>query len=54
MNQESKILNLINSDFVVKYYDSFKEKNNINIVMEFCDGGDLNDFLNEKKNSVNY
>ena len=29
--------------------DSFKENNNINIVMEYCDGGDLNDFLNEKK-----
>ena len=49
VNQEAKILNLINSDFVVKYYDSFKENNNINIVMEYCDGGDLNDFLIEKK-----
>ena len=49
VNQEGKILSLINSDFVVKYYDCFKEKDKINILMEFCDGGDLNDFLNEKK-----
>ena len=49
VNQEGKILSLINSDFVVKYYDCFKENDNINIVMEYCDGGDLNDFLNEKK-----
>ena len=49
VNQEGKILSLINSDFVVKYYDCFKEKDNINILMEYCDGGDLNDFLNEKR-----
>ena len=49
VNQEADILSKINSDFVVKYYASFKEKDNINIVMEYCDGGDLNDFINEKK-----
>ena len=51
VEQEAKILSSINSDFVVKYYDSFKEKNNINIVMEYCDGGDLNDFIIKKKNN---
>ena len=49
VNQEADILSKIDSDFVVKYYASFKEKDNINIVMEYCDGGDLNDFINEKK-----
>ena len=49
MRQESKILSSINSDFVVKYYDSFEENNNINIVMEYCDEGDLNDFIEKKK-----
>ena len=49
MRQESKILSSINSDFVVKYYDSFEENNNINIVMEYCDEGDLNDFITKKK-----
>ena len=50
VNQEVKILSSINSDFVVKYYNSFEEKHKINIVMEYCDGGDLNDFLKEKMN----
>ena len=50
VNQEANILKISNSDFVVKYYDSFKEKDKINIVMEYCDGGDLNDFLKEKQN----
>ena len=50
VNQEIKILSSIKSDFVVKYYNSFEEKNIINIIMEYCDGGDLNDFLKEKKN----
>jgi NIMA (never in mitosis gene a)-related kinase len=49
VEQEAKILHLINSNYVVKYYDSFKENDNLNIVMEYCDGGDLNDFLLEKK-----
>ena len=49
IKKEAKILNLINSDFVVKYYDSFEEKNSMNIVMEYCDGGDLDDFIKENK-----
>ena len=49
VNQEAEILRKINSDFVVKYYTSFKDKDKINIVMEYCDGGDLNDFIKEKK-----
>ena len=50
VRQEAKILSSINSDFVVKYYDSFEENNKINIVMEYCDEGDLNDFITKKKN----
>ena len=49
VRQEAKILSSINSDFVVKYYDSFEENNKINIVMEYCDEGDLNDFILKKK-----
>ena len=50
VKQEAFILSSIKSDFVVKYYDSFLDNDNINIVMEYCDGGDLNEFLLEKKN----
>jgi NIMA (never in mitosis gene a)-related kinase len=38
---EATILARINSPHIVKYYDSFTEKSNINIVMEFCENGDL-------------
>ena len=46
---EARILSSIKSNYVVKYYDSFEEKNNLNIVMEYCDGGDLFQFIEEKK-----
>ena len=46
---ESEILKSINSKYVVKYYDSFEEENNLNIVMEYCESGDLNDFIENQK-----
>ena len=49
VNLEAKILSSINSKYVVKYYDSFEEKNFLNIVMEYCDGEDLGQFIEEKK-----
>ena len=45
VKQEAKILSSINSIYVVKYYDSFEENKTLNIVMEYCDGGDLSGFL---------
>ena len=45
---EAKILNSIKSNYVVKYYDSFEDSNNLNIVMEYCNGGDLYQFIKEK------
>ncbi len=38
---EATILSSINSPYIVKYYDSFTEKNMINILMEYCENGDL-------------
>ena len=49
VKQEAKILSLINSIYVVKYYESFEENNCLNIVMEYCDGGDLLKFLEKNK-----
>lgn len=31
--------------FIVRYRESFIEDNTLNIVMEYCDNGDLNHFL---------
>ena len=47
---EAKILKTINSKYVVKYYDSFLENNHLNIVMEYCNGGDLGQYINSHKN----
>jgi NIMA (never in mitosis gene a)-related kinase len=46
VKNESKILASLNSSFIVKYYDSFIDSNNLNIVMEYCDGGDLSNLIN--------
>ena len=46
---ESKILSKLQSQYIVRYYDSFEENNFLNIVMEYCDGGDLNEFITKNK-----
>jgi len=46
---EAKILSLIKSNYVVKYYDSFFENEDLNIVMEYCDNGDLCNYLSKQK-----
>ncbi len=42
---EATILSKINCQYVCQYYDSFMHKNSINIVMEYCENGDLGKFL---------
>ena len=49
VKMEAKLLSLIKSNYVVKYYESFLEGENLNIVMEYCDNGDLCKFLSEQK-----
>jgi len=43
---EVRILASLNSAFVIRYYDSFMEPDNqLNIVMEFAENGNLCDYL---------
>lgn len=42
---EAKVLAKVHSEYVCKYYDSFMEEESINIVMEFCEGGDLQQYM---------
>jgi len=42
---EAKILSSLENPFVVKYFESFIEKNHLNIVMEYCEGGDLTNYI---------
>ena len=45
---EATILSSINSPYIVKYYDSFTDKNMINILMEYCENGDLGIYLKKQ------
>ena len=42
---EVQILSQLNSNFIIKYYDSFALSSSLNIITEYCDHGDLNDLL---------
>jgi NIMA (never in mitosis gene a)-related kinase len=44
--EEINILGRVDSPYIVKYYDSFVQDNTkINIIMEFCEHGDLHSYL---------
>ena len=45
VNSEANILSSINCEYVVKYIESFIEDNNLYIIMEYCEGGDLSKYL---------
>jgi NIMA (never in mitosis gene a)-related kinase 1/4/5 len=47
---EATIMSKIQCQFVVKYYDSFTGQNSINIIMEYCENGDLGKFLKKQMN----
>ena len=46
---EAKLLASINSKYVVRYIESFIEENNLYIIMEYCEGGDLSMFIKNQK-----
>jgi len=52
VKNESNILASIDSHYIVKYYDSFVDNNNLNIVMEYCDSNDLSKYLQLNMNIV--
>ena len=49
VQNEADILSSLNNKYVVKFYTSFKRNQNIYIIMEYCDNGDLCTFLNKIK-----
>ena len=49
VQNEAEILSSLNNKYVVKFYESFKLNQNIYILMEYCDNGDLCTFLNKVK-----
>ena len=54
VQNEADILSSLDNKYVVKFYKSFKKNQNIYIIMEYCDNGDLCTFLSRmKKNRIN-
>ena len=49
IKNEVKILSNFNNEYIVKYYESFIDNNDFNIVMEYCEGLDLRKFIDENK-----
>ena len=51
IKNEANILSKIRSDYIVRYRDSFENKDNntFNIVMEYCLNSDLRKFINNHK-----
>ena len=53
IKKEANTLSKFDCDNIVKYYDSFKDKDKYYILMEYCDGQNLKDYIEEcKKNDI--
>jgi len=51
--EEIEVQGRWNSPYIVRYYDSFiDDKSRINIVMEYCENGDLHSYLNKRQKHV--
>ena len=46
--EEIQILGSLNSQYIVSYIDSFVSETKVNIIMEFCENGDLQTFISKK------
>ena len=53
IKNESEILSLINSEYIIKYFDSFSDEENFYIIMEYCENSDLSKFIINHKNNNN-
>ena len=52
---EALILSKLTCKYIVKYYDSFIDSDfNLNIIMEYCDNGDLNTYIQNQKKIKKY
>ncbi|KAM3176664.1 hypothetical protein ACTXT7_006065 [Hymenolepis weldensis] len=49
LSKEISVLADLNHEHIVRLYDHCVNENDVYLVMEFCNGGDLNDYLHRKK-----
>jgi serine/threonine protein kinase len=65
IKNEVKIISNLNNEYIVRYFESFKETvkdeklinlscTRLNIIMEYCDGGDLAKFIETTKKSNSF
>ena len=52
IENEINIISKFNCNNIVKYYDSFKEKDKYYILMEYCDGQNLKNYIDEYKKII--
>ena len=51
---EVEILKKFNNEYIVKYYESFTKDNYYNIIIEYCENGDLASFIKKHKTRNNF
>lgn len=49
---EVQILASLRNPYIVKYYESFVDRSHLNIVMEYCEGGDLDSYIKKHVNRL--
>ena len=52
IQKEAKILSQFNNKNIVKYYDSYLYKDKFYILMEYCSGLNLKEYINKNKNKL--
>ena len=55
IQQITKIINIlskINNKYIIRYYNTFKDKNSFNIIMEYAGDKNLKQFINYYKNNT--
>ena len=53
IQNEARILSLLDNEYIVKYYESFNGESSFNIVMEYCESLDLRKFISMQHNQNN-
>ncbi|KAL6749037.1 NIMA-related kinase 4 [Haematococcus lacustris] len=47
--RETRVLSSLDSDFIIKYYDSFLERGKLYIITEYAANGNLHDYIKKQK-----
>lgn len=50
--RETRVLSSLDSDFIIKYYDSFLERGKLYIITEYASNGNLHDYIKKQKQKL--